>query len=67
MNPDCYILGSVANNQSAPSDAKAAADRRREARKLSESISNPVPTTREQRIAEARAIAATARRAVIQS
>jgi HK97 family phage prohead protease len=67
-NPDCYILGSVASSQSAPStsDAKAA-DRRREARKLSESISNPVPTTRDQRIAEARALAASARRAVVGS
>jgi hypothetical protein len=62
MNPDCYILGSVANNQSAPSDGKTA-DRRREARTFAAkarsmiaSISDPVPLTREQRIAEASAL-----------
>ena len=60
-NPDCYVLGSVASSQSAPSDAKMA-DLRREARALAakvrarvESISDPVSTTREQRLAEASA------------
>jgi HK97 family phage prohead protease len=59
-NPDCYVLGSVASSQSAPSDAKTA-DRRREARALADkarSISRSIPEdsvkTREQRIAEAR-------------
>jgi phage head maturation protease len=58
-NPDCYVLGSAASSQSAPNDAKVA-DRRREARmlaasarSLSQSISDAVPLTREQRIAEA--------------
>jgi len=57
-NPDCYVLGSVASSQSAPSDAKMA-DLRREARALaakarsiSESIQrDPIPT-RDQRVAE---------------
>jgi hypothetical protein len=60
-NQDCRVLGSVANNQSAPSDGKTA-DLRREARALaakaraiSESISDPVPLTREQRITQAQA------------
>jgi hypothetical protein len=61
-NQDCRVLGSVANNQSAPSDGKTA-DRRREARALAAkaralcaSIDDepPVPPTREQRMAEAR-------------
>jgi Caudovirus prohead serine protease len=61
-NPDCYVLGSVASSQSAPSDAKMANLRREaraladKARSISESISDPVPTTREQRISEASAI-----------
>ena len=61
-NPDCYILGSVASSQSAPSDASKNVDLRREARALAakvrarvESISDPVATTREQRLAEASA------------
>lgn len=65
-NPDCYILGSVSSNQSSPADAKMA-DRRREARALaakakllSESIPDPVPLTREQRIAQAAEIRRTA-------
>ena len=60
-NPDCYVLGSVASSQSAPSDATKNVDRRREARalaakarSLSVSISDDVPTTREQRLAESR-------------
>ena len=60
-NPDCYVLGSVASSQSAPSDATKNVDLRREARAFAahvrarvESISDPVSTTREQRLAEAR-------------
>jgi hypothetical protein len=60
MNPDCRILGSVANNQAAPADGKMA-DRRREARlladqarSLAESITVAAPQTRDQRMAEAR-------------
>jgi hypothetical protein len=62
-NQDCIMIGSVSGaTTSPPSDAKVA-DRRREARALaakaraiSESISDPVPLTREQRIAEAQAL-----------
>jgi HK97 family phage prohead protease len=61
-NPDCYVLGSVASSQSAPSDASKNVDRRREARELTArarsivaSMPDPVPITREQRIAEASA------------
>jgi hypothetical protein len=63
-NQDCRVLGSVANNQSAPSDGKTA-DRRREARVLAAkaralcaSIDDEplAPPTREQRMAEARAV-----------
>jgi Caudovirus prohead serine protease len=63
-NPDCYVLGSVASSQSAsaPSDASKNVDRRRDARALAAkaralmaSIPDPAPTTREQRLAEARA------------
>jgi HK97 family phage prohead protease len=62
-NPDCYVLGSVSSNQTAPpSDAKTA-ERRREARALvakgralAASITEPTPSTREQRIAEAQAL-----------
>jgi HK97 family phage prohead protease len=62
-NPDCYVLGSVASNQSAPSDASKNVDRSREARVLAAraralcaSIDDEpsVPQTREQRMAEAR-------------
>jgi hypothetical protein len=63
-NPDCLMIGSVSGATTAPvpSDAKMA-ERRREARELaakaralSESISNSVPLTREQRVAEAQAL-----------
>jgi phage head maturation protease len=60
-NQDCRVLGSVANNQSAPSDGKTA-DRRREARMLAAKAHSiiasipDVPATREQRLAEARNI-----------
>ena len=61
-NPDCILIGSVSGaTTSSPSDAKMA-DLRREARAFSakvrargESISDPVSTTREQRLAEASA------------
>jgi hypothetical protein len=60
MNPSCRVLGAVANNQSAPSDGKTA-DRLREARQLASkarsiiaSIPDPVPLTRDERLAEAR-------------
>jgi hypothetical protein len=60
-NQDCRVIGSVSGTTSAPGDAKMA-DRRRDARalaakarSLSQSISDPVPLTREQRIAEAQA------------
>jgi hypothetical protein len=62
-NPACYVLGSVANNQSAPGDASKNVDRSREARMLAAkarsivaSIPDPVPLTRDQRIAEAQAL-----------
>jgi hypothetical protein len=58
-NPDCRVIGSVSGATSSPVDAKTA-DSRREARALAaevraraESISDPIPTTREQRLAEA--------------
>lgn len=61
-NQDCRVLGSVANNQSSPTDAKMA-NMRREARKLADkghalaaSITVPKPSTREARIAEAQAL-----------
>lgn len=60
-NPDCYVLGSVASNQSAPSDASKNVDCRREARVLAAraraliaAIDNEPAPTREQRMAEAR-------------
>jgi hypothetical protein len=60
-NPDCYILGSVASSQSAPSDAGKNVDRRREARVLAAqaraliaAIDDEPAPTREQRMAEAR-------------
>jgi phage head maturation protease len=59
-NPSCLVVGPTSSGKSA-SDVKIT-DRRREARALaararaiSESIPDPVPTTREQRIAEASA------------
>jgi hypothetical protein len=62
-NQDCRVLGSVANNQSAPNDNKTA-DRRREARVLAAqartliaAIDDEPAPTREQRLAEARRIA----------
>jgi hypothetical protein len=65
MNPDCRVLGSVSGATTSPpggpGDTPKMADLRREARTLaakaraiSESISDPVPTTRDQRLAEAR-------------
>ncbi len=60
-NQDCRILGSVANNQSAPSDPTKNVDRRREARALASqaraliaAIDDEPAQTREQRLAEAR-------------
>jgi HK97 family phage prohead protease len=60
-NPDCYVLGSVASSQSAPSDASKNVDRRREARVLAAraraliaAIDDEPAATREQRMAEAR-------------
>jgi phage head maturation protease len=59
--PPCLLIGAV-GSKSAPADTKMA-DLRREARSLaarareiSDSISDPVPLTREQRIAEAQAL-----------
>ena len=59
-NQDCRVVGWVSGATSSP-DASKMADLRREARAFSakvrargESISDPVPTTREQRLAEAR-------------
>lgn len=37
-NPDCYVLGSVASSQSAPSDASKDVDRRSEARVLAAKV-----------------------------
>jgi hypothetical protein len=58
-NPSCLVVGPTSSGKSA-SDVKIT-DRRREARAFAakvrsrgESISDPVPTTREQRLAEAR-------------
>jgi HK97 family phage prohead protease len=61
-NPDCYILGSVAGNQSSPADAKIAGLRREaralaaKGRELVASIADTKPQSREQRMAEARAL-----------
>ena len=60
-NQDCRVVGWASGATSSPDASKMAALRREsralaaKARALGESISDPVPTTREQRIAEARA------------
>jgi hypothetical protein len=62
-NQDCILIGSVSGaTTSSPSDSKMAALRREaralaaKARSLSRSISDPVPLTRDQRVAEAQAL-----------
>jgi hypothetical protein len=62
-NLDCRVIGSVSGATTPAPDASKMADLRREARALaakaramSESISDPVPQTREQRIAESQAL-----------
>jgi hypothetical protein len=75
MNPDCRVLGSVSlgatTSPPGPGDAPKMADLRREARALAakarsigESIQSDPALTRDQRIAEARELAAKARLAI---
>jgi hypothetical protein len=61
-NPDCLVIGAVSGGTAAPPSDPKMADLRREARALAAkgralaaSIPDPVPLTREQRVAEAAA------------